>query len=418
MTRDDRRRERRGAAALVVLVLAVITVGAAVGGGAPDPGPAAGPAGPRRPASEDEVLARVPARAADGVRGTRERLARRLAEDAGDVDAAVELARLHVLAARRDGDPRLLGRAQGVLGAWWDDPRPPPEVLLLRATIRQSRHEFDVALADLERLAAVVPGDPQVWLTRSVVLGVLGRYQDGLDGCTRLEGLASSLVMAACRAPLDGVLGRARPAAAALGAAMGAARSPGERAWALSLLGDLARWRGDEPAAEDRFREALAADAGDGYARTALADLLLDGDRPGEAAALVAGRDSDDAMLLRRALAEHAAGAAGDAGPGGGAVTAMRARLAASRARGDAVHAREEARFVLAVDGDAPRALALATDNWRVQREPADARVLLEAALAAGDRAAAAPVLAWLGATGFEWPRLRRLAAALQWERS
>ena len=54
------------------------------------------------------------------------------------------------------------------------------------------------------------PDDPQAWLTRAVVLGVRGPYAEGLASCARLEALASPLVVAACRAPLLGVTGRAR----------------------------------------------------------------------------------------------------------------------------------------------------------------------------------------------------------------
>ena len=46
--------------------------------------------------------------------------------------------------------------------------------------------------------------------------------------------------------------------------------------------------------------------------------------------------------------------------------------------------------------GDAKAALALAQKNWEVQKEPADMRVLLEAAIKAGDKAAAAPVVDWV----------------------
>jgi hypothetical protein len=45
-----------------------------------------------------------------------------------------------------------------------------------------------------------------------------------------------------------------------------------------------------------------------------------------------------------------------------------------------------------------------------VQREPADARILLESALAAGNREAAQPVLDWLSANHVEDLRLQRLA--------
>jgi hypothetical protein len=76
---------------------------------------------------------------------------------------------------------------------------------------------------------------------------------------------------------------------------------------------------------------------------------------------------------------------------------------------------RAQARFALAVLGDVPRALALARQNWAEQREPADARLLLEAALAARDKAAAEPVQRWLADTGFEGVVHRRLAAQLSW---
>ena len=65
------------------------------------------------------------------------------------------------------------------------------------------------------------------------------------------------------------------------------------------------------------------------------------------------------------------------------------------------------------LQGDAAKALALAVENWTSQREPRDARVLMEAALAHGDAAAAKPALGWMASTGFEEPRYRELAAAL-----
>ena len=82
--------------------------------------------------------------------------------------------------------------------------------------------------------------------------------------------------------------------------------------------------------------------------------------------------------------------------------------------RGDTSHRKEESRFALALQGDAPRALALARENWAEQREAADARILLEAALAARDAAAAAPVLQWLADSGFESVVLQSLAARVR----
>ena len=49
-----------------------------------------------------------------------------------------------------------------------------------------------------------------------------------------------------------------------------------------------------------------------------------------------------------------------------------------------------------------------------MQREPADARVLLEAALAAGQRAAAEPALKWMAESGIESLALQILAVQLK----
>jgi hypothetical protein len=63
---------------------------------------------------------------------------------------------------------------------------------------------------------------------------------------------------------------------------------------------------------------------------------------------------------------------------------------------------------------DAHRALPLAQANWSVQREPADARILLESALAGKNRAAAQPAIDWLKANHVEDFRLQQLATQIQ----
>ena len=81
--------------------------------------------------------------------------------------------------------------------------------------------------------------------------------------------------------------------------------------------------------------------------------------------------------------------------------------------RGDTTHEQEESRFSLVVMKQPQEALRLALSNWRVQREPRDARAVLEAALALKDAAAAKPVLDWMAQTGIEDWYLRKLAAQL-----
>ncbi|MDP3612739.1 MAG: hypothetical protein Q8R98_12865, partial [Rubrivivax sp.] len=77
-------------------------------------------------------------------------------------------------------------------------------------------------------------------------------------------------------------------------------------------------------------------------------------------------------------------------------------------------HRKEESRHALVLRGDVPLALKLASENWAQQREPADARTLLEAALAARDRKAAQSVLQWLSDSGFSSVTLQDLAARVK----
>ena len=93
---------------------------------------------------------------------------------------------------------------------------------------------------------------------------------------------------------------------------------------------------------------------------------------------------------------------------------ALGERFAAAALRGEKLHLAEEARYLLDLAGDPRAALAAATENWKSQREPRDALVLLEAAAAARDPAAAAPALRWLAETRYEDPRLQRVAARLK----
>ncbi|MCI0467710.1 MAG: hypothetical protein L0Y57_11995, partial [Beijerinckiaceae bacterium] len=87
----------------------------------------------------------------------------------------------------------------------------------------------------------------------------------------------------------------------------------------------------------------------------------------------------------------------------------LRDRFEASRLRGDRVHVREEARFTLHLLNDPKAALTLARENWQVQKEPADVRILLESALAARDGAAIEAARRWLRETGLEDVQLGRL---------
>jgi len=343
------------------------------------------------PADAATIVAHVPPR---DPREVAERQALAAAPDR--VELAVELARADIQRARALSDPRYLGRAQATLARWWRDKLPPPDVLLLRATIEQSLHDFDAARADLDQLIAVRPDDAQAHLTRAVVATVRADYAAARESCNAVARLAPPIVAAACKAPLDAMGGHVADAYQALARTLQQRTTPALRAWATTTLAELAIQRGDDAAAAVHLRDILAFDPDDAYARAALADVLIAEHDPAAASALCKGFEQIDNLLVRRAIAEHAAH-----GPEAAALAKlMHDRIAAAAERGDRVHQREEAMFVLDVENEPARALSIARPNWQVQKELADARLLVRAAVAAGDRDAASPVLAWAKTNG------------------
>lgn len=357
------------------------------------------------------VVERLPARATDP--RARELLALRQAwrESPGDLQRATRLAERYQEEVAASGDPRYMGYAQAALQPWWNLPDPPATVRVLRAIVLQFDHRFEPALADLRVALSTDPDNATAWAWQTAIQMVQADYAAARTSCERLADLSAPLVGAACRAQVDAASGRAAAAAVALRQALAEAADAGAalRLWCLTRLAEIEERRGDHAAAEAAFRAALALDEPDVYLLAAYADFLLDRGRAAEVLVLLRDRGRADVLLLRLSLAARATA---DAGADAYA-RELAARFDAARRRGDTSHLKEEARFLLSQPGRAAAALPLAVRNWSEQREAADARVLLEAALATGDKTAAAPVLQWLAQSGFESVALRRLADQL-----
>jgi tetratricopeptide (TPR) repeat protein len=371
--------------------------------------PVAGSAEPYVPNDDDAVLERLPAARDPRLRAVTVARAR-LAEEPASLNRALALAAAYVALGRSEGDPRYDGYAQAALAPWWDLAEPPAPVLILRATLEQRRHDFEAALSDLERVLARQPGHAQALLTKATILEVQGKPTEALAICAELTGSVEILVEAACVASAQGLAGHARDAYRLL--QEGRRRSPGAEplleVWTQTILGELAQQLGYVAAAEKHFRNALSL-ARDPYLLGAYADFLLDQGRPGEVVELLADESRIDPLLLRLALAERRTGGS----LFGEHLALLQDRFDAARRRGDSVHLREEARFMLHLLDRPGEALELARRNWATQREPADAQILLEAAVAAKEPTAAQPVLDWLARTGLEHVAIQALVERL-----
>ena len=369
-------------------------------------------AAPYVPTDDATVLERLPVRPGDPVARELRRLRAELAASPREQDTAVRLAERYFALAGAEGDPRYVGYAQAALKPWWDLPAPPLDVLVMRAILKQYSHDFSGAMQDLDAAVREDPRNARAWSWRAAIHMVQADYERAREDCLALHKLESELSAVGCTAYLDGTTGRAAAAHRALSAALARnADAPSEvRVWVLTRLAEMSLRQGDVKQAEEHFRAAYLEPVNDQFLLAAYADFLLDQGRPEQALPLLVDWVKSDILLLRLALAEQAL----KAPKAREHIEALGSRFDAAALRGDKLHLQEEARFNLALLGNKEKALALARENWKLQREPRDARILLEAALAMKDPATAQDALAWLERSGHEDPDLRRTAEKLK----
>jgi tetratricopeptide (TPR) repeat protein len=359
-------------------------------------------AAPYIPGNDSEVLAQLPL----GVHHTttaQTDLARQ------SVDVAVPLAQFYITRARATGDLRFLGYAENTLDSWMKQTPVQPRVLVLHATILQSRHDFTGSLNELNQVLKGNPDDPQAWLTRSTVLRVLGRYDEALDSCTHLASHTDPAVTTLCEQSLRALMGHLQEAYDTLTRVRFQVSTPELVAWRCSELGEMATHMGKDEDAERWFRQGLQLAPDDFYMRNALADLLLQHNRASETLQLLAGYETQEPMLLRISLAHEALKDA----QGEQARAYLGNAFDVEEQRGEPVHRREQARFLLDVEHQPAAALAAAQEDWKTQREPADILILLRAAQAAHHPNAAAPAMKFIQQQHLEDVRLDPVKAAL-----
>jgi tetratricopeptide (TPR) repeat protein len=365
---------------------------------------------PFTPKSDDQVLERLRVNVGDVVARELRDLRGQLAQNPNNLKLAVAVARKYIERARAEADPRFNGRAQAVLAPWWKLENPPEAALVLRATLKQNAHDFRGALGDLNLAAKLDPRDPQIWVTRSVVQTVLGDLTEAKRSCLPLFQTSTELVAVTCVANAASLNGQAAKAFQTLEQVVrdNPKASESEKSWAQGTLIETAA-RLQKPEADAMFQTALRQNPDDTYLSAEYSDFLLERNQAAKALPYLQNTRAD-AVLLRRVLVEKALGSKTyqmyrDQ---------MQSRIAASHARGDTVHRREEAMFALSVLKEPKDALKLAKANWLVQHEPQDAKILLEAAIASRELTAAKPVLEWFETTKLEDAAIAKLVKTVK----
>jgi tetratricopeptide (TPR) repeat protein len=366
---------------------------------------------PYTPANAGVVLQLVPARTDPRVRQF-DQLRSELTAHPQDPVKAVALAQAYIDYGRSTGDARYLGRAMAVIAPFMTQPAPPIPVLLVHATIQQSRHFFKASRDELLHILQRDPDNVQALLTLSTVAMVQGDHDLANRLCVQLTNAAGNFMGMICSASLRGLSGKGDQAYALLSYIQdpGPKAPPAITAFIQGLLADNAARMGKSDLADTHFRKALQLTPGDNFLLADYGEFLIDQRRYKEAVDLVAGDAQSDTSFLVLVTAEKMLGS-----PKANADMAeMDARFRSMDERGDHVFMREEASYLLHVENDPKMALNLARQNWEVQRAPKDVRVYLEAALAANDPAAAKPAVDFVAKTHLSDVELDPLLKQLQ----
>jgi tetratricopeptide (TPR) repeat protein len=315
-----------------------------------------------------------------------------------DVGSALQVADGLVREARGAGDPRLLGQAEAVLQLWWDATNSPSELLVLKATIQQGRHEFGPALLTLDGALGRDPRSVGAWLTKATIHTVRGEFPEARRACLVLSRLADPMTALVATASVTGINGSPGAALDAIETqlAQGGHRMAVETlVWAETVAAELAERAGKDEVAAKHFDNALRLSPTDPYVLSTWADFQVSRGNTREVIERLRGKARSDAVLLRYAEALSLESSLELWEERVQAISELGERIEAMRRRGSRVHLREEARYELHLRKNAAKALSLATANWEVQREPVDWRLWIESARLAGDRDSEAEALKW-----------------------
>jgi Tfp pilus assembly protein PilF len=376
-------------------------------------------AAPFTPANDSDVVERLPLSATDPSARRLQSLRKQLEAKPDDVALRIEIARRYFDLSMAQGDPRYVGYASAALTPL-DKAAPASNAALtagywqIKGMLQQYSHNFDGALTSLDRASLADPKSPDPMAWRSAIHMVQANYPKAQAECEALKPLTTPLFSTGCNQYVLAHSGGAAGLQSAFDALKAAVKAeptaaPELMLWELTRLAEMAIRLKRFDDADAYFKQALKLGVTDQFLLGAYADFLLQQKKPEAVIALLADWERSDILLLRLALA----GKVTNHKKAADWASNLRDRFVEAAKRGDRLHEQEAARFELDIENNPKKALALAANNYKLQKEPRDAEVLMRCALAAKDAAAAESAITWLKQNKYEDAHLADLAAGL-----
>ena len=372
-------------------------------------------AAPFTPANDSDVVERLPLSATDPSARRLQSLRKQLEAKPYDLALRIEIARRYFDLSMAQGDPRYVGYASAALSPL-DKAAPAANAgyWQIKGMLQQYSHNFDGALASLDKASLADPKSPDPMAWRSAIHMVQANYPKAQAECEALKPLTTPLFSTGCSQYVLAHSGGATGLQSAFDTLKAAVKAEPNAApelmlWELTRLAEMAirLKRFDE--ADAYFKQALKLGVTDQFLLGAYADFLLIQKKPEAVITLLSDWERSDILLLRLALA----GKATNHKKAADWASNLRDRFVEAAKRGDRLHEQEAARFELDIENNPKKALTLAANNYKLQKEPRDAEVLMRCALAAKDAAAAEPALTWLKQNKYEDAHLADLATGL-----
>jgi len=340
-----------------------------------------------------------------------------------NLPAALAYARAVFTLGLTEGDLRWYGSAKASLTPWWTAADLPAEAYFLRGLVKQGFHDFKDGLQDINRAIALEPARAEFWSWRfalHLLLADMTAAQKDIDEIGRLFGSEEAQVY---RAVLFYRTGQPLPAVALLSQAIRSVnhQDASSQDWLGFHLGEAHRVSGQPAKALAVWGQRLKASPQSHLIRLSLADLLNQQGQYRQAltiamAATGSGNVQNSTATMTDALLTQAVLASrGLKDPDERRLASqLEARLQSQALRQEALIERPKLIYQIAYGRDVKAGLALSIDNWQLQKEPPDALLFLQAALALGQAHAAEPVVSWAEKTGYTDPQLTPLLAQLK----
>jgi tetratricopeptide (TPR) repeat protein len=333
-----------------------------------------------------------------------------------DLNASLAYARAVFTLGLSEGDLRWFGSAKAALQPWWVAEDLPADGLFLRGLVKQGFHAFDAGLQDINKAIALAPRRAEFWSWRfalHLLLADMASAQQDTQEMQRLFGAEEADVYRAV------LLYRTGQPLVAVQMLSRAARSPNyqdasSQDWLGFHLGEAHRVAGQPALAIAVWNERLKVSAQSHLLRLSLAELLNQQGRFVQAKAMAMNRRDlgslTDALLMQALLACRGLNDADETR----LASQMAARLKAQALRQESLIERPKLIYQIAYGQDMAAGLALSIENWQLQKEPPDALLFAQAALALAQPRAAEPVVIWAGKTGYTDPQLKQLIRQLK----